>query len=339
MGEKVRKQSEIPEMMKSGAYVIEPPRHVVRHKPTGQIAAHMDLLPDYFVTKTTHIFYNDTGLRDFIQSQTNRVLEALKDANFNLTGQHYEQFLEHYEFCQHEPSEKLLDELITRSRDLNIEMKDAGIELTEAMHPSRYTEQVEPRFWAATEAHLHLFVFRLVLILARYGKIDNSARQLRMNLEDLEVRLQTLLQAYIYNRPNGTEQFSNTSRGKSLYGWTLLKNRDLEAATFLHHYDSQATDVPFGNIFSEVMAVFDQPYNRDDTLHHILQREFSNPYVHFGMPPFRSNVALKLCFCLENTQRIRQYIDELTAESEDEKTPLADFSDFVKDLLLPFSVQ
>lgn len=147
-----------------------------------------------------------------------------------------------------------------------------------------------------------------------FNQIDSVQGQLWIKLAALEQRLCKLLNEYIYAGSNGWMQQGPIPASQSLYGWILLEMNNLDMAKAIYLYDKNAGDqMTFSELHTEVMGIFKNS-NRCKTYDAVLQSEFFNR----GLSNSRAYIAEKLYYYLMQTNRIRQYIDELTEGSDND---------------------
>lgn len=134
-----------------------------------------------------------------------------------------------------------------------------------------------------------------------------------MKLGLLDDRLRTLLNEYIYANTNGYIQDKPAS--ETLYGWILLKQNDLGAACSIYNAESgPKKHAHFADLHAAVMSVYKTSFHK--TVDDIQNSAFSFG----GLSDSRAQIALRLCYYLQQTAQIRAYLDELTAGSENPET-------------------
>ncbi|HEJ7033279.1 TPA: hypothetical protein ACKQDJ_004723 [Serratia marcescens] len=338
MSQQLRKRSEIEKKVTVGEAVKEQPRQIIRDKSTGQFISNervAETLPTYLIAMQSNtLIYNDVDVEAFnreVRQQAARILDAIKDEQFENAGIAYQQFIDQYDDCFEMPSPAGLADVRRRGIDLYAVLEQHGKRLAEDMSVKTLrnnNEKEVSRFYAITEAHINLFFYILMLNLALNNKIDSAQKQLRIKLGQLEKRLEDLLYKFIY--ANDVDYISELykNNASNLYGWLLLKENDLNSALKIYQHDSdmhQRKD--FNAVFKQVMNI----YRFDNEIPaRSIQDNALNGH---GFSGRRLKIALRLCHYLEQTAQIRFYLDELTNGSENPETEDATVD--VKSLLLP----
>jgi len=339
MSQQLCKRSEIEKKVAAGEAVKEQPRQVIRDRINGQIISNErvpEALPTYLIAMQSNtLIYNDVDVEAFnreVRQQVARILDAIGDERFEKAGIAYQQFIDQYDACFEMPSMSVLSEVKRRGIDLYAVLEHQGsrlaVELGIRNEPGKETVR---RFNAVTEAHIHLFFYMLTLNLALHNKIDNVQRQLRMKLGLLDDRLRTLLNEYIYANENGYIQDGKPA-SETLYGWILLEQNDLGAAWSIYSAESgPKKHAHFADLHAAVMSVYKTSSYK--TVDDIQYSAFSLG----GLSDSRAQIALRLCYYLQQTAQIRAYLDELTQGSENNETEDATVD--VRSLLLPSASQ
>ncbi len=337
MSKQLRKRSEIEKMVAAGEAVKEQPRQIIRNKSTGEIILNErvpEMLPTYLIAMQSNtLIYNDIDVEAFqreVRQQVSRILDAIRDDQFDNAGIAYQQFIDQYDACFEMPSQDVLGEVKRRGIDLYAVLEHQGTRLTAEMSIKfRHDKESERRFNAVTEAHINLFFYMLMLNLALHNKTDNAQKQLRLKLGLLEERLRTLLREYIYADSRGVMPFGDILASKTLYGWILLKQNDLDAARGVCRNDlNLRNNMSFAALHAEVMSIYQNKYQTETP-----EELRSNAFLNRGLSDDRARIALRLCDYLHQTEQIRAYLDELTQGSENNETQDATVD--VRSLLLP----
>lgn len=232
------------------------------------------------------------------------------------------------------PSTDVLGEVKRRGIDLYAVLEHQGNRLTAEMGVGQSPDnESERRFNAVTEAHINLFFYMLTLNLALHNKIDNVQKQLRIKLAALEERLNNLLSEYIYANSSGVKPQDDIDGSRTLYGWILLEQNDLDNARAMHKYDpNMKNGMSFNELHAEVMSIYQKRYSSATP-----EELRSDAFRRRGLSDARARIALKLCLYLKQTAQIRAYLDELTQGSENNETEDATVD--VRSLLLPSTSQ
>ncbi|WP_410517833.1 hypothetical protein QNH99_23355 (plasmid) [Pantoea allii] len=320
-----RSQIEIERMVETGEAIKEPPRQPIRETITGRIISNERIpeqLPTYLIgLQTNNIVYNDIDVKAFnreVSQQVSRILDTIRDESFGNAGIAYQQFIDLYDACIEMPSREELNFVKRCGVKLYAVLEDQGNRLSaELSLKNQPSGEAELRFNAVTEAHINLCFYMLTLNLALHNQIDSLQGQLRSKIALLEKRLANLLSEYIYKGENGRTAANGIHESQTLYGWILLKQNKLDdaKAIFQHDKNTNFTAQGFSQLHAKVYSVYlDAPDYKDAT--EIRRSAFSNR----GMTDSRARIALRLCYYLQQTEQIRQYIDELTQGSDDQGT-------------------
>lgn len=159
----------------------------------------------------------------------------------------------------------------------------------------------------------------LELNLALSNPIDIVQGQLLTKLARLEHRLTELLKTYIYGDFQGRVWSNPEVRSfdmpasKTLYGWILLEQNDLQMVMdiyaidpYLKHHEG------FAALHNEVFKCY-KDAGHYDQIGYVKNQQFCGR----GLTNQRVQIAQKLGCYLQQIQLIRQYIDELTRGSDD----------------------
>ncbi|TDX12036.1 hypothetical protein EDF88_4634 [Buttiauxella sp. BIGb0552] len=336
MVEKLHKRSDIDRRVAAGEAVKEQPRQTIRDRMTGQIISNervAEKLPSYLIAMQSNtLIYNDIDVEAFqreVRQQVSRILDAIKDERFENASIQYQQFIDHYDTCFETPSEYELRESKLRGTDLYAVLEHHGKRLTAEMGIKQRDEESERRFNAVTEAHINLFFYMLTLNLALDNKIDSVQKQLRLKLGLLEERLRGLLREYIYADQIGRIEYGNIDGSLTLYGWVLLQQNELDTAWTIYSHDQSLKDkTSFSALHNEVMSIYHKKRYSTETPQELRDSAF----LRRGLSDDRVRIALKLCYYLDQTAQIREYLDELTQDADNKETNNATVD--VKTLLL-----
>lgn len=324
MAKQLSKRSDIERKVAAGEAVKEQPRQVIRETSTGRIISNKrmpEMLPTYLIAvQSNTLVYNDIDVESFhreVRQQVSRILDAIRDERFDNAGIAYQQFIDQYDSCFEMPSSELLRMVKQRGVDLYAVLEGLGTRLTDEMRiESRPGEQTEHRFNAVTDAHINLFFYMLTLNLAIHNKIDSVQKQLRTKLSFLEERLRTLLREYIHADQRGALYQGDIPASRTLYGWILLEQNDLDTARGIFKNDPDLNNhMSFAKLHAEVMNIY-QGRSRNYTPKELRDDEFRSR----GLSDARVRIALKLCYYLNQINQIRMYIDELTQGSDNKDT-------------------
>ncbi|WP_300002300.1 hypothetical protein [uncultured Cedecea sp.] len=138
-----------------------------------------------------------------------------------------------------------------------------------------------------------------------------------MKLANLDARLKNLLNEYIYANSNGHIPYENIPASQTLYGWILLRQQDLSNAEIIYHTDeSDKKKHSFAKLYTEVIDIYSSSSKDGYSPEQLRLRAFER----LGESKSRARIALKLCYYLSQTTQIRQYIDELTQDSDNQET-------------------
>jgi hypothetical protein len=325
MARQLRKRSEIEKMIATGEAIVESPRQPIRETITGRIISNKRIseqLPTYLIgLQTNNIFYNDIDVEAFqreVRQQISRILDTIRDERFGDAGIAYQQFIDLYDACFEMPSPEELNAVKRCGVKLYAILEDQGSRLSSELSLNNQPgDEAERRFNAVTEAHINLFFYMLTLNLALHNQIDSVQGQLRSKIGLLENRLGTLLREYIYAGENGWTSANGIHPSETLYGWILLKQNNLDDAQELFLYDTNTnfTGEGFSQLHAKVFSVYlTAPDYKEAS--QIRRSAFSNR----GMTDSRARIALRLCYYLQQTKQLRQYIDELTQGSAEQET-------------------
>lgn len=341
MSQQLCKRSEIEKKVAAGEAVKEQPRQAIRDMATGRIISNervAETLPTYLIAMQSNtLIYNDVDVEAFnreVRQQAARILDAIKDEQFANAGIAYQQFIDQYDDCFEMPSTAGLADVRRRGINLYAVLEHHGNRLAAEMGiKNRPDAESERRFYAVTEAHINLFFYILMLNLALNNKIDSAQKQLRIKLGHLEERLRTLLREYIYADSRGVIYNGEIEGSQTLYGWILLEQNDLVAAQVIYRNDlNLKKDMNFAALHAEVMSIYQKRYT-SQTPEELRNSAFSRS----GLSENRAQIAYRLCYYLEQTAQIREYIDELTAGSDNPETEDATVD--IRSLLFPSASQ
>ncbi|MFJ5491652.1 hypothetical protein ACIPT9_10280 [Pectobacterium carotovorum] len=325
MARQLRKRSEIERMVATGEAIMEPPRQPIRETITGRIISNERIpeqLPTYLIgLQTNNIVYNDIDVEAFhreVRQQVSRILDTIRDERFSDAGIAYQQFIDLYDACFEMPSRDELNAVKRSGVMLYAVLEDQGSRLSSELSlKNQPSDEAEHRFNAVTEAHINLFFYMLTLNLALNNQIDSVQGQLRSKIGLLENRLRTLLSEYIYAGKNGWMPVNGVHASETLYGWILLMQNNLDDAQAIYLYDTNTnfTAEGFSHLHAQVFSVYlNAPSYRE------VSEIRSSAFFNRGMTNSRARIALRLCYYLQQTKQIRQYIDELTQGSDDQGT-------------------
>ena len=104
---KLKKMSELERKVSTGEAVVEETRQVIREVSSGKILSNGIVkpvnLPAVLIQRTeTNIWYNDIDVQSLIRevrAQASRVIEEIKDSEFEGAGEKYQQFLDNFSVC------------------------------------------------------------------------------------------------------------------------------------------------------------------------------------------------------------------------------------------------
>ncbi|BEN33187.1 TPA: hypothetical protein ACGD77_002621 [Serratia marcescens] len=344
MSQQLRKRSEIEKKVTVGEAVKEQPRQIIRDKSTGQFISNervAETLPTYLIAMQSNtLIYNDVDVEAFnreVRQQAARILDAIKDEQFENAGIAYQQFIDQYDDCFEMPSPAGLADVRRRGIDLYAVLEQHGKRLAEDMSVKTLrnnNEKEVSRFYAITEAHINLFFYILMLNLALNNKIDSAQKQLRIKLGHLEERLRTLLREYIYADSRGVIYNGEIEGSETLYGWILLQRNSLDEAREIYKRDLGLKETTsFAELHHEVMSIYHKTNYLSQTPGNLREAAFRGR----KLSDSRAEIALQLCFYLSQTEQIRFYLDELTQGSENPEPDDATVD--VRSLLIPSSRQ
>lgn len=337
----LRKRSDIERMVASGEAIKEAPRQPIRETSTGHIISNErvhEMLPTYLIAMQSNtLIYNDVDVEAFnreVRQQVSRILDAIGDERFENAGIAYQQFIDQYDDCFEMPSTDGLSDVKRRGIDLYAILEHQGNRLADELDVKNLlNKETERRFYAVTEAHIHLFFYMLTLNLALHNKIDNVQRQLRIKLGLLEERLKRLLRHYIYADRHGRVATGDIHASATIYGWILLEKNDLNTARVIYKSDPcLKEEMSFDALHAEVMSIYQKKYS-SDTPEELRNTAFSWR----NLSDDRVQIALKLAYYLHQTGQLRTYLDELTAGSENPEKEEATVD--VRSLLLGLTPQ
>ncbi|EMP4205684.1 MULTISPECIES: hypothetical protein [Klebsiella/Raoultella group] len=321
MTEQLRKRSDIERMVATGEAVKEQPRQPIRDTVTGRIISNervAETLPTYLIAMQSNtLIYNDVDVEAFnreVSQQVAKILDVIKDERFENAGIAYQQFIDQYDACFEIPSTAGLADVKRRGIDLYAVLEHHGNRLTAELDiENQPGKESELRFYAVTEAHINLFFYMLMLNLAIHNKIDNGQKQLRTKLSILEERLKTLLHEYIYADHHG-RICQDVPASKTLYGWILLEQNDLDTARVIYNNDlNLEKDMSFAALHREVMSIYQKRY-ASETPQQLRESAFSWR----GLTHGRVRIACRLCHYLKQTAQIREYLNELTQGADNQ---------------------
>ncbi|ARD61441.1 hypothetical protein Y71_16470 [Kosakonia radicincitans DSM 16656] len=312
-------RTEFERMAKAKDPVLEPPRQAARNPATGRFVSNErlpDALPPYLISQQMNItFYNDIDVETFKQEvrlQITRILDDLRGERFNAAGIKYQQFIDQYDACFRKPSPQRWEAVEVRGIDLYAILENLGAILTDELHlQEKPGVESLRRFSGITDAHINLFFYMLELNLAINNQIDSAEGQLLTKLAQLENRLTALLEMYIHGDRLGRLWSGEMPASQLLYGWVLLEQNNLPDAMEIYDSDPRLKDQDnFAALHAEVFKIYkDHPYEKVDSIR-------NNEFRWRGLSDFRTQIALKLCYYLRQIKKIRQYIDELTQNSD-----------------------
>ncbi|MBA5204745.1 hypothetical protein F9U39_15810 [Pectobacterium versatile] len=337
MASELHKRSDIERKLASGEAVKEQPRQPIRETSTGRLISNQrvpEMLPTYLIAMQSNtLIYNDVDVEAFqweVRQQVTRILDAIRDERFENAGITYQQFIDLYDGCFEMPSEDELRAVKHHGTRLYAVLEHHGNRLSTELGIKNLPDgEAERRFNAVTEAHINLFFYMLTLNLAIHNKIDNVQKQLRTKLGLLEERLRTLLREYIYADSCGNVYHGEIDKSKTLYGWILLTQNDLDTAWDIYSNDLHLkNNMSFAKLHNEVMSIYHKKYSSQTPV-----ELRSDAFRGRKLSDDRVKIALQLCRYLEQTAQIRQYIDELTQGSENDETEDATVD--VRSLLIP----
>ena len=329
MMNKIQKMSEIERMLSTGEAVAEEPRQPIREVSSGKILSNAIVkpvnLPTFLIQRTeTYIRYNDIDVQSLIRevrAQASRVIEEIKDSEFEGAGEKYQQFLDNFAVCMETPTKSYLHDVRMQGVNLYATLSTQVRRLADAIHPHNFpNEETEKRFCAVIEANLNLFFHMLLVNLAMSNKIDDSTGVLREKLTSLESTLRQLMSQHVFAKPDGKSYPTgvNIPDGKLIYGWILLHEGDIEMAKSIHRYDyNMKGQLSFEQLFHSVMKLINtppEPYERENTF----GEHMDNTFGRGGVPESRVRMALQIAYYLQQCETIRGYITELTTGSVDE---------------------
>lgn len=326
---KLKKISELERKVSTGEAVVEAPRQITREVSSGKILSNELVapvnLPVFLIQRTeTNIWYNDIDVQSLIRevrAQASRVIEEIKESEFEGAGEKYQQFLDNFAVCMETPTERYLHDVRVDGVKLYATLSTQVRRLADAIHPLNYpNEETEKRFCAVVEANLNLFFHMLIINLAMSNRIDDATGVLREKLTSLEVTLRQLMTKHVFARNDGKSHRKDVDipEGKLIYGWILLHKGDIEMAESLYRYDNNTnSQLSFPKLFNNVMILINQPpkpYQQELTFSEIMIETFGRS----GVPESWVRMALQIAYYLQQCETIRGYITELTNGSDDE---------------------
>lgn len=326
---KIQKMSEIERMLSTGEAVAEAPRQPIREVSSGKILSNAIVkpvnLPAFLIQRTeTNIWYNDIDVQSLIRevrAQASQVIEVIKDSEFEIAGEKYQQFLDNFAVCMETPTQNYLEKVKMMGVSLYATLSRQITRLADAIHPHDIpNEATERRFCAVVEANLNLFIHLLIINLAMSNRIDESSGVIREKLTSLESTLHSLLHKHVFPRRdhrylNGDNQVEESSL---IYGWILLHEGDITMAESLYRYDYHTnTQITFPDLFKNVMKLINtppKPLKKENTF----REHMNDTFGRGGVPESRVRMTLQIAYYLQQCETIRGYITELTTGSVDE---------------------
>lgn len=329
MMNKIQKMSEIERKVSTGEAVVEETRQVIREVSSGKILSNGIVkpvnLPAFLIQRTeTNIWYNDIDVQSLIREvrvQASRVIEEIKDSEFEGAGEKYQQFLDNFAVCMETPNERYLHDVRVLGVNLYATLSTQVRRLADAIYPHNFpNEETEKRFCAVVEANLNLFFHMLIINLAMSNKIDDSTGVLCEKLASLENTLHQLMTKHVFAKPDGKSRPTGMDihDGKLIYGWILLHEGDITMAESLYRYDyNMNSQQSFPKLFRNVMTLINEPYK---PYHQELtfREQMTETFGRGGVPESRVRMALQIAYYLQQCETIRGYITELTNGSDDE---------------------
>ncbi|HED1421666.1 TPA: hypothetical protein R4S64_003720 [Kluyvera georgiana] len=326
---KLKKMSELERKVSTGEAVVEETRQVIREVSSGKILSNGIVkpvnLPAVLIQRTeTNIWYNDIDVQSLIRevrAQASRVIEEIKDSEFEGAGEKYQQFLDNFSVCMETPTKSYLHDVRVLGVNLYATLSTQVRRLADAIHPQNIpNEETEKRFCAVIEANLNLFFHMLIVNLAMSNKIDDSTGVLREKLTSLESTLRQLMGQHVFAKPDGKPYPFDVDipDGKLIYGWILLHEGDITMAESLYRYDYNVNkQITFPDLFKNVMKLINtppEPYKKENTF----REHMNDTFGRGGVPESRVRMALQIAYYLQQCETIRGYITELTNGSVDE---------------------
>lgn len=322
----IKTRSECEKKENAGEVILEPPRQPGRDAVTGRFVSNKrvpGMLPPFLIRQQMNITFNNIDAEDLmrkVRDQVSRILDDIREERFSDAGSRYEQFIDHYADCSVLPSPEKFERVRERGIDLYTILERQGTILTDELH-LRNNPGAESlrRFSGITDAHINLFFYMLELNLALSNPIDIVQGQLLTKLAQLEYRLTALLKTYIYGDFQGRVWSDPEVRSfdmpasKTLYGWILLEQNDLQMAMDIYAIDPcLQTHKGFAALHNEVFDAYKEAGDWE-TIASVKREHFFNR----GLTDLRVQIAHKLGYYLQQIQLIRQYIDELARGSDD----------------------
>lgn len=341
--EKVYTQSEINKMLKSGEAIEGPLRQVVTSVKTGKILSNGIVqavtLPPAIVTRSdTYVYYNDIDIKQFkdeVKVQTSIIVQELRDGRFNNAGVQYQQFLDQFVACMESPTQDHLSLVRAKGIDLYATLQDSFMATAGAINPYNNLDQdVEKKFYALAEANLNLFFHMIIINLAKFNRIDDVQGQLRSKLEFFKDKLQTLLNDYVFAKPDANQwrDSSDVDEWKTLYGWILLNDYDLATAMAIYdNHENIINQCTFPELFKKVMAVFTPSYGTKPTHPQIIRDNFT----YAAVQETRVRIAKQIAYYIQQCKQIHAYLDELISQSSDVPNNATELELDIKSLVLP----
>lgn len=321
MARKVETRTAFEKQVTERTIILEAPRQPGRDAATGRFVSNKrlpEMLPPYLIGQQMNItYYNDVDVEAFkraVRSQVTRILDDIREQRFNDTGIRYQQFIDHYDACFEMPTPEGLRDVRGRGIDLYAILEHQGISVTEELHIKNRPGEASLRsFTAITDAHINLFFYMLELNLALHNQIESVQGQLRIKLAQLEGRLSELLKMYIYGDDRGNLWGGDIPASRTLYGWILLEQNNLGLAIDIYNTDPcRELNDGFEAVHAEVFKCYTDAGHYDQ-IGYVKNQQFCDR----GLTNQRVQIAQKLCYYLQQIQKIHQYIDELTRGSDD----------------------
>lgn len=326
---KLRKISDLEKKLSTGEAVAEPPRQIIRDVSSGKILSNCKVepvnLPVFLIQRTeTNIFYNDTDVKALlreVRTQASRVIQEIKDSEFEGAGEKYQQFLDQFATCMECPTERYLHDVRVMGVHLYTTLQTQVRRLSDAIDPQNHpNEETEKRFCAVIEANLNLFFHMLIINLAMSNRIDDSSGVLREKLTSLESTLRKLISDHVFAKSDGRPYPSGVDihEGKLLYGWILLNKGDIDSAQSIFRYDYyMKSQMTFSDLFKKVISLINEPPKRFQQ-ELTFREKMTDTFGQGGVPESRARIALQIAYYLQQCETIRGYIEELTNGSDDD---------------------